>query len=262
MLMAMVSLEAVDLCPWYGRDKCIELRPWAIYQYTPSIDTAAGNVNHSSNNAFVGINTSVAHDALNIQTEVVCSRTRLRTMSFENVTLCVRNQLSNDCVGDALAITTGLSLIAPSKHALRDYYAMYHGTFEGEAHVAVGKEQICGPYWDTRTWGALVFGLANRGQAWLRGRAAYEVNALDCHQWRLFADASCGFGCEKLFLDVPFKGYGNIQYRTVDLGGSYTWHLNDVGNTLTIGYSMRVFGQNTTRLNQNVMVELLLPFYF
>lgn len=261
LLATTSTLGALDYRPWYDRDKRIDVKPWGMYQYSPSVDTGSGIIHRKSNNAFAGITTSFATDNLSMQNEVICSRTNQRSFSFESFATSARMQLTNDCVGDPFAIVVGVTAIAPSKHALRDYNVIYHGTFESELHIAIGKEQACRAYWDTRSWGVLAFGVANRGHGWMRGRAAYEINACDQHQWSFFADGACGFGREKLFLDVPFKGYGSIEYRTVDLGGCYTWMIDDCGTTVSAAYSMRVFGKNTTRLNQNIMIQLLLPFH-
>jgi hypothetical protein len=251
----------VDLSPWFGRDKLIEVRPWASYQWYPRVDTQEGKVYRPGRNYFFGTNASIATDnKYAFSGDVLFSKTNQHSFTLENFRITLRRQWFNDIVGDPFTLVTGATVTVPTTHALRDYNTIYHGKVEFEGHAALGRECSCGAFWNTRWWGALVFGKATQGCPWLRGRAVMEKNFWNQHQWRLFAEAAGGTGDKKLILITPFPGYGKIQYRTLDAGAGYSYLIDDYGRTLTADYTVRLWGQNAPIQAQTLTVCLMIPF--
>ncbi|MDP1834869.1 MAG: hypothetical protein Q8K75_02975 [Chlamydiales bacterium] len=258
---APALLSAVDLTPWFGRDKLIEVRPWASYQWYPKIDTDQGKVNKQGRNVFFGTSASIASDnKYSLSGESLFSRTNQHSFTLENMRITVRRQWLNDIVGDPFTLVTGATVTVPTTRALRDYNTIYHGKVEFEGHAAVGREASCGAFWNSRWWAAVALGKADIGCPWLRGRATFEKNFWNQHQWKIFAEGTGGMGQRRLSLISPFPGYGKVKYRTIDAGAGYSFLIDGYGRSLTAEYSVRVWGENAPIQAQNVTFCLLIPF--
>ena len=239
ILMLPFGVTAADLTPWFGRDKMIEIHPWVAYQYVPTLDTNLGTIHRATNNAFVGTNASICTDnQYALEAGLSLFRTRVTSFTFEQGNITLRYKLLNDIVGDLCSLVVGATVQVPSQRAVRDYNTIYHGKVEVELHAAIGKEYSCGAFYDSRWWGAVALGKADRGRPWLRAFAVWEKNFFNLHQWRLFATGAGGFGRQALSLAAPFNGYSQIAYRLVDIGAGYTFLIDECGKTLSVEYSL------------------------
>ncbi len=256
------SLCGVEMAPWYGPDKLLEITPWATYEWFPQVDTAQGKLKRHGDNQFYGVNLSIAtNNDYAVELETITAKTNQHSFAFENLRFTFRKQWFNDIVGDPFSLVTGATISTPSAKALRDFSTIYHGRVEFEGHAAVGRECSKGAYWQSRWWGALALGKADQGCPWVRARGTWERNYCDQHQWRIFAEGSGGSGHKRLsLLRARFPGYGKIKYRTVDVGGGYSYLVDDIGRSLTAEYSARVWGSNAPIRVQAVTLSLLLPF--
>ncbi len=255
------TAQAADLRPWFGRDRMLYIRPWSTMQWYPSIDTGSGTIHRRTFNQFYGVSATIAKDdTWSLEGETTFSKTSQHSFTLENGSVTLRRKFLNDIVGDPVSLVAGMTLTGPTGRALRDYNTIYHGRSDIEGHLAIGKECSCGAYWDSRWWGAFIIGKADIGDAWFRARGEWEKSYFDQHQCRLFVEGAGGFGHRSLSIQAPFKGYGRVQYRLIDIGASYRFLIDDDGKMLTIEYARRILARNTTKNVNNVSLCVLLPF--
>lgn len=244
--MLPLFLEATDLSPWTGYD--LELHPRVVNQLQK-------HPSHWDNLFGVGIEGS--YDVWQADIEVNMASTQKLLFGFDDLRLMGRYRWFDDVIGDPVTLTTGVTLIKPTHHSLRDPDLFHHGTFEGEAHAAVGKEWSYQQYWTARLWGVGAFGMANRGYPWLRGNLGWERNWCDAQAIRLYVNTLWGLG-HKTFHKHDFHGYGPIHHQSVDLGLDYSFQTI-YNSTLTIGYAYRLYAKNFPKYVNTLSIQWMVP---
>jgi len=253
-------LEATERMPWYPR--YLELQPRAtwLYQDYQKVDTAKGSQHHSSHDNFLFLSISGAYDRWAVELEISAAATHHRNFSLSDISLTGRYQWKDDIIGDAVSLTTGLTVSHVFEIALHDISCFYHGGIQLEGHVAVGKEFcLCQQFWISRAWGVLGLGIADHGSPWVRFDAAWEHNVWDCHRFRIFADSLWGLGRNNLSLKHHFHGYGPIHHQSIDLGFAYSHHF-EAGAIVDLGYSYRVHAHDCPERVNKIFISLLYPF--
>lgn len=232
-----------------------ELKPWFDDVYVPiwrnvytaqaynQIDTGDGKTSTHGRNHLLDSSLSIAKADYAAEVELAASQSRIRDFSFESGKITGRIHFQNDIVGDPLSVVAGISLGIPRRHALHDFNLLYHGLFECELHLAIGRETSCKAEWLTRWWAVVTAGIADRGSPWLRAKLAWERNFCETQQLELFIEGYGGFGRHDLSLALPFPGYGGIQYRGVDLGIAYRYFTECYG-VFSLGYGFRPYAHN------------------
>ena len=205
---------ATDLKPWY--DRYLEIQPKAtyIFQSYSKIKTGEGTLHRSSNDHFLNFSVSGAYDRWSAELETTFAATRHRSFGFCDARLTGRYQWLDDVVGDPVSLVTGVTLTQACKIALHDPSCFYHGKFEAEMHLAVGKEIACEQFWTSRGWGVLGLGLADTGSPWIRADFAWEQNWCDVHEFEIALRTLWGCGGEN-FHRYHFKGYGPIKHYSI-----------------------------------------------
>lgn len=212
-------------------------------------------------NLEVGLGAGLSLDpALSIDTHIEGAKTNHHHFSFSAFALRARSQLTNDLVGDPFSSMVGLEFRRVSHLAVTDRSLPYHGKYEIEGQLSIGKEETCGPTWLSRKWLALGLGIvANEGCPWLQLQLYFEKNLCDVGSWGAFVKGGAGFGNHRLHLKRHFDGYSHIRYRTVDVGAFFTRKIGDFG-TLEADYSFRVFARNYPAYVSTFLVQLTIPW--
>jgi hypothetical protein len=250
---------ATEFNPWYTR--YLEIQPKAsfIFQNYQTINTGHGTVHRKTNDEFLILSVSGAYDTFSLELETTFANTRHRSFGFCDARFTARYQLFDDVMGDPINLVTGLTVIQSCKIALHDLSCFYHGTIEGEFHLAIGREISCEQFWTSRCWSLLAIGTADVGSPWIKGDFTWEHNWWDLHELEIGVYSLWGLGRDKLNLTRPFHGYGSINHQSIDFGFKYRYNL-DCGGIIGIGYSYRVFARNYPKHANRVDLSFLYPF--
>lgn len=248
-----------DLKPWYTRYLEIQPRTTLIFQNYKEIRTTHGRIHHSSNDLFLNLSLSGAYDRWAVELETTTATTRKHSFEFCDARLTGRYQWWDSVVGDPVDVVTGISLIQACKTSIHDPSCFYHGKFEVETHLAVGKEIACEQFWTSRLWGVIGLGIADVGSPWIRIDAAWESNWQDTHELEIGLFTLWGCGGNSLHAGDPFKGYGSVQHDSVDLGFKYHYTFESCG-ILSLGYHRRLFALNFPSQVNLFYLSFLYPF--
>lgn len=252
-------LGATERMPWYPR--YLELQPRATYRFQEysKVDTKEGTRHHGSHDHFLHLSLSAAYDRWCAEIEATGAATRHENFNLADLSLTGRYLWLDDVVGDAVSLTTGLTVTQVITLARHDISCFYHGGIEVEGHVAVGKElTLCEEFWRSRLWGVVGFGVADLGSPWVRANMAWEHNVWDRHRVRLFVASLWGLGHRDLKIH-HFRGFGPIRHQLIDLGLLYGYHF-ECGFSVDVGYAYRVYARNCPLQANQFLVSLLYPF--
>lgn len=259
LILSLSSLHGTERAPWFSRN--LELQPKMAYTYQTynSFNTNHRPKSHGSDNSFLNVSLSGAYAQYSMEIEVNAAATRHRMFTCSDITLTGRYQLLDDVVADPVSLTVGLSLAQVFKLALHDLSCFYHGGFQGEIDVAVGKELSCDQSWQSRWWGILGFGVADHGSPWVRGDLNWEKNWEEVHRVRLGLESLWGLGHRGLQIQKHFRGYGPVRHQSIDALASYTY-ATDCYGIWTVGCGGRLYALNCPRGAVCCSISLLYPF--
>lgn len=254
-------LSATEFSPWLPRKYDVNVKAALLCQAYSSLDAVCGNTHKPACDLFTFFSAEGAPcEDTDVEIEFSASDTRYKNFGFDAFKLTGRYQLMNDITAeDPIALTAGLTISTVTKPALHDLSSFYQGRFQAEAHIAYGKETQCKQFWSSRTWAVVGLGLADAGSAWMRGNLIWEKNWWDLHRVKVFANSLWGFGKRRLNLSRHFKGYGSINYQSVDMGLGYTYVM-PYRIELAADYSYRVYARNCPRGVSLLLVSCLYPF--
>lgn len=233
-----------QLKPWFDEAYVPVWRTVYAAQWYDRIDTGSGSVAKQGRNHLLGTSLSMAvRDDYAFEIELAASQSEIRNFSLESGKATGRIHLLNDIIGDPVSAVAGMTIVVPQRHALNDYNLLYHGLFECEWHLSIGREISCLADWVTRWWAVGRLGVADRGSPWLSARVAWERNFHNRAALEMFVEGYGGFGSHDLRPWQPFHGYGNIQYRGVDVGLNGRFYSTDYG-VFNVGYCLRAYAHN------------------
>jgi hypothetical protein len=247
LMVLPLYVQAMDLSPWSGTDAEIHVRVTDQLQKRPS---------HLNN--FLGFGVEGSFDVYQVDLELNMASTEKLMFGFNDVRLTGRYRLYDDVIGDPFTLTTGITLIKPTHHSLRDPDLFHHAIFEGEVHAAIGKEWSHLQFWTTRFWGVAVVGAGIKGYPWLRGDIGLDKNWCDAYSVRIFVRTLWGLGHKHLHTH-DFHGYGHVQHQSADIGFEYNQKIV-WDSTLTIGYAYRPFAYNYPKYVNTLTLQWMLPF--
>lgn len=251
---------ATVLQPWYP-EKMAELQARADYSFESfnEVESSGGNFHYKARNSFLDLSLLGSIEGYGVELEAVISDTKKHSFYPDCFKLTGRYLLLNDSVGDYLSVIAGLTVIIPTKVGLDDIGSFHHGYFESEAHLAVGRETVCGDWWTSRWWAVGAVGCAtSEGSPWFRANASYETNWDRTIFLRAFVNTLWGLGRDAVHRH-PFRGYGSVAHRSVDVG-THVSYQTDCDLLLTAGYSFRLYAHNFPK-NVNVFTfNVLYPF--
>lgn len=258
LILLPLSLFAIDYSPWFGKRLEVEATVKQTYQHYPYIRQEYHRIDERSDNWLTALSAEVAYrDDLKVAAQFDLADTEHMSYNFEDARFSLQYRLLNDIVLDPVSLVTGLTLILPTRLALRDVSLFHSGLYETEAFVSIGREQSCEEFWTSRISGYLALGLASRGSPWLRAQATYEKNFWDLHRWRIRAEYLQGFGKHRVHPD-HFRGWGGIDFTSLDLKAAYFYSLENGEIGLELAY--RPYAYNFPAQAASIEIRYTVPF--
>jgi hypothetical protein len=260
LLLLPFAATATQYRPWFGEDKVIEVRPSYTFFYYPHVDQGGDTITHESYNHLGALSISGQTDCTWFaEAEIHTAGNEIRGWSVEDYTFTGRYKFLNDCAGDPISMTVGVTVAKVETAGRKDFSTFHAGQMEYELHTSFGKEWICRQYWTSRAWGYLGGGIANRGSPWIRGILGYDLNHWNCYHYGIFAQGLFGFGQHDLCLQEPFRGYGAIKYRSIDISAYFTKVFGNYAE-LTLEYTLRPWAYNFPTHAHAVTVRFMWPY--
>lgn len=258
-LLFLSNLSATEESPWIDHVLAPIFTVSGTYQEFATLRCHGENVRYPGKGYLINSGLLFAPDKdYDFQVEMRLARTHAHTFAVDQFKETARYIFFDDAEGDDFSLSAGLSLAQVPKIALRDRSQIHYGEFEAEVHGAIGREWSLEGYRTARIWGLAALGIANRGEAWLRGVFASEAIVCFRHIFRGELEAEGGFGkrspCQR-----HFRGYGNAGYRFMDAKLKYGYQ-NDDGAIFSIEVLQRVFASNAPRSLKQVRLEVVYPF--
>lgn len=249
----------IERQPWIGNYFEFEWRNTLLYQTYPTIAEGTHLVRHSSSDFFLTTSLSNALDPqFSVELEATLAYTRRQQGGMDNFRLAGRYVWLDDIAGDPMSFTTGLVLTQSFVASLHDISSYHHGRSEAELFLSFGKENPLDVKWNSRGWGVLGIGIAERGSPWLRGDLTWEYRLCPQHEIKLFTHTLWGLGSKELH-PRHFHGYGSIDHQSIDLGLGYTY-LIDYFGLFSFEYSSRVYAKNFPAQTHRFLFRLTSTF--
>lgn len=263
LLLSPGAASATEYSPWLGEVYEFRFGTDYSYEYYPHLQTPDRHLwrHHSHNNNLhfcLGVSPAAYWDT---EVEAQLASTSESAFFFDYFKWTGRYNFLDDVTGDCISLTAGASLSLVNKKALRDFSTLHQGEAELDLHVAIGKEISKGARWLWHPWGVVGCTVANHPYPGFHGIVMVERNFEDIHVVNLFSKGNIGMGGKDLSSRREFDGYGPIQYRSIDLGATYSYALPLWGK-LSVEYTYRLFAHNYPERNQRITVAYLLPFSF
>ncbi len=252
---------ATDLKPWFGNNYETEIRATLIYQNYNAISIPhRHSFRHNENDAFMTLSATYPFKRYSGEFEATAADTRYQKYRWDNFRITGRYQWMTEAEGDEFSLVTGLTLTQPYSRALHDISSFHHGHIEGEATMSFGQKygRPCSHDYTFRWWSVTGIGASDVGSSWVREDLACEYNHDDTHELRGFVNTLWGLGGKNLRPE-HFKGYGNINHKSVDLGIRYSYTIGCWG-TLSIQYARRVYAYNFPENTNLALCEYYFPF--
>lgn len=259
LLLLPAFCFSTDLEPWFESSVVINAKNSYYFQSYNHID-GCGCTRLRARDSFDTLSAGINYDIYAAELELTLAQTHHRNFGFDNARLTGRYQLMNDVLADPFSLIAGLTLTQCCTESLNDISSFHHGLFEAELHVSAGKETSCEQFWETRYWGILGIGIADRGSPWLRFNVHWERNWWDRYQFRAYIKTLWGFGGDCLKIH-HFRGYGPIDHQSVDLGIRYDYLLEWLcGAIFSLSYEHRVYAQNFPEHTNVIMARISYQF--
>lgn len=259
-LTAPAILKGVESAPWYPPIFELQPRLNVTYQRYTQVASNHGSFHNPSYGTSYDASIGGAYYDWYGSLELKLADTTSRAFGIDHFSVSARYHLMDDVAAeDPVSMTAGATITNANRKSLHDMSSFHHGQFEGELHIAVGKETSLGAYWVNHFWGMAALGCADIGSPWLHGRIQWDHNACDRHSYSLYLDALYGMGSTALRKHKSFRGYGPIKHRSIDIAASYTFALEN-GLRLSAQGSYRLFAANFPKQAITLSAGLLYPF--
>lgn len=260
MLIASAALQGIEYSPWYPPIFELQPRLNVTYQWYKQVASNHGSFHEPSYGISYDASLGGAYYDWYGSLELKLADTTARAFGVDHCSASLRYPFLDDVAAeDPVSMTAGFTITNANRKSLLDMSSFHHGQFEGEIHVAVGKETSSGAYWVNHFWGMTALGCADVGSPWLHGRIQWDRNDRDRCSYSLYLNALYGFGSASLAKHKSFRGYGPIKHRSIDLGGNYTLAFES-GLKLSAQGSYRLYAVNFPKQAITVAVGLLYPF--
>ncbi len=257
LLLLTSSLIATESKPWFSPPWELQGQLSYAFEHVHTIDTPNGNFTNTSYNSTVRGSLGVTPwPYWNVEVELLMSRARDIPFSYETFKGTIRYQWFDDITGNPVALATGITLSFPENRYQYNLSFVYPGDVNIELHATIGKELPCGRRWWMRGWALGGVGVANRGNGWLHGLAALEINPR-FFELGIFTEALYGLGPNDIIPET-FTGYGAIGYRNVDVGGYLK--TSSLFGTMTYTGWYNIYAHNYPLDSWGFSINLFIPF--
>lgn len=251
---------AANQKPWFDNVLEFQLRSGYLYHHYSRVHTAVGRIPLKADEHYIEGRLGISpFPHWSTEFEVLAGDSKQSDFTFQRIAWQLRYRWLDDIVGDPVSLVTGLQARLPFRASRRTLSQPDHSKLDFEAHASLGKEWAEWASWYLRSWVTGAAGIGIRGSAWLRGEATIETQLGRGHQIRLFGRAQSGLGEGQLDLSRPFKDYGDIAYRFVDVGAGYTVPWRFVGS-LELDYAYRVWARHFPVGAHSLELVWLYPF--
>lgn len=260
LVFLLSTASATEFAPWFPPPFEIESHFTALYERVEQVQSPLGSFSFPINNGSARASFDLTPWPLwNVEAELYLTHTHKVNFAYEAALLTLRRSWLDDITGDPVSLVTGVTLSFPGHQFLHQFSFPYHGIANAEFHATVGKEWAHCQDWLFRFWSLAGFGVACRGSPWLHGVAVAEAR-LSCYTSAgLFVESLCGFGKHNIIPHTPFKGYGPIAHRNVDLGAFYSYGFSCLGTLSVFGW-YNLYAHNFIQNYWGFALSLLVPF--
>jgi len=258
--LAPISCFALEQDPWFGH--CFEFIFRADYSYDffSKIDHSTRFLDKTQHTHVFGTELELtAPDTWNWQLELELATTTPVSFGYRSFALQVEKLWFDDVCGDPFSLTTGFVYRDVSSRFLRAHSTPYHARANFELFSAIAKEWSHGHCWYFRTFALGAVGQASRGAPWVRGDLTFWGNYCDKHQVRLYVKSYFGFGSNESVSINHFSGWANIRHKSVDTGGSYSYHTSIYGS-FRFDYVHRLYAKSYPEHVNFFQLTYELPF--
>ncbi|GAB4236712.1 MAG: hypothetical protein Tsb0021_16500 [Chlamydiales bacterium] len=250
--------EATEYRPWFGKDKVLDFKTEFTYRYYPHVDQAGTSRPFHSNDYLANFGLAISPSPeWNFQIEALTASSRTTPYSLDSTQYTGSFLFLNDVIGDPVSLAAGISVTQATTNGRKDISTFHSGQMNYEGFVSIGKETICRQFWTSRIWGLFGGGIANRGSPWIRGMIGYDHNYWDCSHIGILCEGLWGFGKKELNPFLPFRGYGSIKFRSIDLSLFAAWIVG-IGE-VKFAYTLRPWAYNFPTHAHAFTVLLTIP---
>ncbi|MGM0439948.1 MAG: hypothetical protein ACQEP8_02380 [Chlamydiota bacterium] len=259
-LLAFQLQAASEGLPWHGQLWEFTFTPSYSYQHYDSVYEGDTSTSYHYDAHHIKGALSVI-PWVNYRASLGCELTdsSQSNLSWEKADLSLQRIWLSDVVGDLFSLMTTLKFYGVSSAALGDIGSFYHGHYNTEAMVSLGKEYTKRRSWVWRSWLNVGAGVAEEGSPWLLGSLSWEYNRCSRYLGRVFCQALYGSGHEELSLKKNFKGYGSFNHQYIDVGVRLAYSFNYIGEW-GLKYSHRVHAHSAPGRGSSLEIEYLYPF--
>ena len=187
--------------------------------------------------------------------EAVTAESRAQK-GFDSAKILARYLLLSDLIGDPFSLAVGFCFTGLTHDALEDRSIFHHGREEYEFSAAFGKEISCGPTWNWHFWNTAALGIADRGSPWIWNKTAIAKQH-EWGTWELYLRSLVSFGNHRMSLVNPFRGYGSLRQRSIDLGGQIRYQLER--GELELAYQWRPWARNCPEYAHQIALSFIFP---
>ncbi|MDP1880844.1 MAG: hypothetical protein Q8K60_07880 [Parachlamydiaceae bacterium] len=258
LMSAFTRVNATEYQPWVGNIYEFEWRNSLIYQQYSQVSSGSHLKRKSGHDTFFNVSVLNTISEFSPEIEVLGANTHRQPGNIDSLKVNGRYVWKDDVAGDAITLTTGVSLTKAFWPSLKDVSSFHHGLGEAELFVSFGRERSVESDWVSRWWGMVGIGVAERGSPWMRIQGDYDMQWNEKHRLKLFCHTLWGLGRERLHLQ-HFHGYGSIRHQSVDLGIKYDYQIEFVGS-VSCQYSYRVYALNFPAYTHRVVLQVLYTF--
>lgn len=254
--MIGIPLEATQQLPW--------LPELGEFEWRESLSQQSSS--YASQELFLDSSLATSLFDFGFEVEALAAHTR-RQKGIDDFKATLRYRWLDDIEGEAVSLTSGVSLSQCFRRSLHNPSVFHHGYLETELFLSVGKEFNEGCYdlldyevsCSSRLWAVVAGGVAvDRGSPWARFNVSYEKQVWQKHLLRVFMTGLYGCGGEGFHLD-DFKGYGPIAHRSLELGVRYGRLIDCLGE-ISIEYSNRLYARHCLKHVSQFTLQLTYPF--
>jgi hypothetical protein len=262
IFLCSLSLYATECGPWLPPLWEFESRIGYGYSHTERVQSPSGSFKYNNNyHEVYGSLGMTVWPETNIEAELSFVKSETLPFSYEVFACTARRLLLDELAGDWISATIGVTVALPSARILKDFNYAYHGYFNSELHLALGKEfcHTCTMDWGWRLWGLIGMGIAERGSPWTHGLLVFDQALSRKLRLSLLLESLFGLGNQNIEPLQPFEGYASIHHQTVDLAAALHYDIGIYATFSFLGY-INLYAHNFTQHTFGCNATLLIPF--
>lgn len=220
-LLCVLPLHATELSPYFSPVWEPYVRMDYLYQYMDRIESPLGsfNLGNPINNAGFAAGLTV-WPQWSAELELLLSSNPATDVSFsyQATRLTGRYQFFDEACGDLFSIAGGVTLFTVRSSFLTATSCWFHGNFNSEFHLTIGKECLGRDEWWLRFWAYGGFGVANKGNPWWHNIVELDFRPTSSYTISPMMELVYGTGDNSIHPLEPFPGYAGINHQFVNIG--------------------------------------------